>query len=122
MTAPSVQLLEISVGDKKGMAITFATKHAGRNVLVVDSVESSSHIFGRKDVSEALIKGLKEYAHASGFNELLISTTPRNTAPKEFLSYVEKYIGGRGSGERLNLKLQLPDVYVEAEGSYIKLC
>jgi hypothetical protein len=115
MTDPSVQLLEIRVGEKKGMAITFATKHAGRNVLVVDSVESSSHIFGRKDVSEALIKGLKEYARASGFSELLVSTTPRNTAPKEFLPHA------KAKGKRCNLKLQLPDVYLEAEGSYIRL-
>jgi hypothetical protein len=115
MRDPAVQLLEIGVGDKKGVAMMFATKYKGHNVLVVDSVESKSHMFGRKDVSEALIKGLKEYAKASGFSELLISTTPRNTAPKEFLSHAKT------KGEHLNLNLKLPDVYVEAEGSYIRV-
>ncbi len=109
MKEPRVQLLKVDLGDKNAMVITFADG----KTLIVDSVESRYHIFARKNVSEALIKAIKDYAKSSGFERVIVSTSGGNSAHREFLKHVK--------GERVTYKASLPDCYLEFEGSGIEI-
>jgi len=115
MANPAVQLLQIEVGSKKAMAITAATKdHSGKPVLLVDSVESGTHMFGRTDVVKAATTTIEEYARAAGFEKVLYSTSAGNNAPNEFLNNLRKLEYKRGS-RKLNMMVEGPEVFLEAE-------
>ncbi len=110
MKEPRVQLLKVDIGDKNAMVITFADG----KTLIVDSVESRYHIFARKNVSEALIKAIKDYAKSSGFERVIVSTSGGNSAHREFLEHV--------NGKQVKYKASLPEYcYLEFGGRGIEI-
>jgi hypothetical protein len=88
---PAVQLVQLKAGDRTAMAIVAAlASNEGKKVLLVDSFESKSHIFARKNVSKIALQGLIDYARASGFDQLLVSGGELgNPAPREFYKNIE---------------------------------
>ncbi|MFH7835124.1 MAG: hypothetical protein QXL51_00830, partial [Candidatus Aenigmatarchaeota archaeon] len=109
---PAIQLVKLTVGDKKAMAIVASTTSSdGKKVLLLDSFESNSHIFARKEVAKAALEAMKEYAKEVGFDELLISEDAYNNAPQEFYENIEGQYGKR----KLKLDVKMPEPYLEAD-------
>lgn len=115
MANPSVQLLQLEVGSKKGMAITAATKDKdGKPILLVDSVESGTHIFSRADVAKAAAEAIEDYARAAGFSKVIYSTDAGNNAPHEFLRNLGE-MGYKSGKRKLKMMTAGPEVFLEAE-------
>ncbi len=107
MDEASVQLLSVKTDGKTGMAITVACKDAfDKKVLLVDSVESADHMFARKDVVDAVARGIRDYAKKAGFDYIVYNSDAGNNAPREFLANLD--------GEETDLvDIDIPDVYLE---------
>ena len=113
MTDASVQLLHIMADDKEAMAITVATEDENKKkVLLIDSVESDTHIFSRKDVSKTAVKAIDDYAKEAGFDYVIYSTNPGNTAPVEFVEHLD------GDVEEVDLIID-DEIFLEYEGEGI---
>jgi hypothetical protein len=89
MADPNVQLVKLNAGEKSGLAIVAALKSSAGKTLLVDSVESASHMFSRPEVTAAAVEALQDYARESGFDRILFSTAGNNEAPKEFIRNLE---------------------------------
>lgn len=103
MSSPAVQLLKARLNDNKAVAINVAARDILNDdkVLLVDSVESASHMLARKKVSEGVDSLITDYGTNSGFDILFYSLHARNSAPKEFLNNIShKY-------KRKTLELEL---------------
>jgi hypothetical protein len=113
MASNAVELLRFDIGDKSAMAIMAETKdEKGKKVLLVDSVESASHMLSREDVAAAVANAIEDYAREKGFAEVVYSNTAGNNAPREFVAALNGY-------ERVSdIQLRLTDdlhVYLEAD-------
>lgn len=94
MSNPAVQLIVTKLNGKEAIAITDAAKDMETNekILIVDSLESSSHMLARKDISNAVDSAITDYAKNSGFDRLVYSLggIQMNSAPREFLKNMNK--------------------------------
>ncbi len=123
MRQPSVQLLSVKVGDKTAMAIaSIGVDVSKRKVLMVDSVESRSHMFARKDVSKALAEAIGDYAKESGFDRVLFAYNPDpkrlhvgNTSAREFVQSVY------GLGKKTAETVLFPKVYLEQKQEFLEI-
>lgn len=121
---PAIQLLKLRIGNKTAIAICAATSFDGKKVLLIDGFESGSHIFERKEVAEAALHALKEWAAVSGFRALLVSAYAASTAPREFYRNVE---GKEVSGLKLEIigpfiaEVNLEGLWGGARGKIYKL-
>ncbi|MFB6212477.1 MAG: hypothetical protein ABEI53_01510 [Candidatus Magasanikbacteria bacterium] len=105
MENDSVDILEFETGGKYGIAITaYGENDRGEDVMVVDSVETPSHVIDREDVSNTLAKAIEDYAKNQGCEEVIYNSTVGNSAPKEFYDNI--------SGERYE---ETSDMEVEIE-------
>jgi hypothetical protein len=90
MADPATQLLEIGADDEKAMAVTYRGTDLGslEDCLMVDSIESRTHMFSKDTVSEAVKVGIEEYAEDVGAAKVFYNKMTWNTAPQEFLSSI----------------------------------
>ncbi len=122
MASNAIELMRFDIGDRSAMAIMAKTRDKkGKDVLLVDSVESASHMLGREEVSAAVAGAIEEYAREKGFAKVVYSSAAGNNAPKEFLGAMRGY--KKVAGLELNLAHGL-DVYLEADlgstGGYVR--
>ncbi|MDD5182085.1 MAG: hypothetical protein PHC66_02850 [Candidatus Nanoarchaeia archaeon] len=112
MASNAIELMRFDIGDKSAMAIMAETVDSkGKKVLVVDSVESSSHMLGREEVANAIAKAIESYARKEGFAEVIYSYAAGNNGPQEFIWALT----GHESGSKEGLRLADPlKVYLEA--------
>jgi hypothetical protein len=117
MLDPNTQLLAIEAGDKKGMAITCIVYNKEGRYLLVDSVESGTHIFNNSEIVKAVDKAIKEYAKEAGLNGVIYNLKVGNSAPKEFLDNLAK-LGYRK--KIMEVKKDGINVYLEADLNYLE--
>lgn len=115
MRDPHTQIMEVRTGDKVGYATMFEARGAVRDYLVVDTLESSSHMFHPRntEVVEATLQGIEEYAEEAGHDAVIYNADGRNSAPREFVETIEEEFPEEYDGGRTVVRKRGPSVYDE---------
>ncbi len=115
MADDHTQIMEIRTGDDVGYATMWEATGPVRDYLVVDTLESRSHMFHRRnsEVVEAALDGIEEYAAEAGHDAVIYNENGRNSAPREFIETLETAFGDRYAETGVIARKRGPSVYDE---------